>query len=82
MLDEPIVELVVVLVDHLLLLNLNFSACLEAVRSSSLSSVPTRVYIVLSKVVLAVVLLERSLDGLNSSILLLSIGCIVGLADD
>jgi len=41
------------------ILNFNLSTCLEIVRTSSLSSVPTRVYIVLSKVVLVMLLLLR-----------------------
>jgi hypothetical protein len=43
------------------------------VRSSSLSSVPTSVYIILSKVVLVVMLLIHCFDGLTSSSLLLSV---------
>lgn len=65
----------------LLLLNLNFSASLEAVRASSLSSVPMSVYIVLPEVVLVA---RQLLDALGLSrciILLLApgngmLGCI------
>lgn len=57
------------------------SAGLEAVGSSSLSSVPMRVYIILSKVVLVVVLFVHGFDGLASPSLLFSLhsgACLCG----
>lgn len=52
------------------ILNLDLSTCLEVMRSSSLSSVPTRVYIILPEIVVMILLLGGLCDLLFFALVL------------